>query len=121
MSISHASTDGRVVSIALAHGAGRPELALLANRQSLNLAELAGAIGSNVPLGEQVMQAARREFRWPRLRLEDAIVLLGACRLRAILLASRPEANSRRLRRPVHHNRIAPGATLHAGWQGEFQ
>lgn len=61
-------------------------LTLVAAQRSINLEELTRAIASDRELSRQVTDAACREFDWPHLSVEQAIVLLGRERLTSQLL-----------------------------------
>jgi hypothetical protein len=61
-------------------------LARVTGHSVINLAELSAAIASDRRLSRQVREAAAREFGWPGLSVEEAIVLLGRDRLAGQLL-----------------------------------
>jgi hypothetical protein len=61
-------------------------LTLVAGQRRIDLQELARAIASDRELSRQVTAAACQEFGWPRLSVEQAIVLLGRERLTGQLL-----------------------------------
>jgi hypothetical protein len=71
----------RILSIASPRQASAPQavamLALIGGQRVINLAELARAIAADRNLCCRVTQAACREFGWPWLNVEQAIVLLG--------------------------------------------
>ena len=61
-------------------------LSLVGSQRAINLAELARAIAADRNLSCHVTQAACREFGWPWLSVEQAIVLLGRERLAGQIL-----------------------------------
>jgi hypothetical protein len=60
-------------------------LALIQNQRAINLAQVAQSIRADRDLCDSVARAVCEEFGWPRLKVEDAIVLLGRKRLCALL------------------------------------
>jgi hypothetical protein len=86
-------------------------LALIRGQRAMDLAQLAESIRRNRDLRSIVIETACEEFGWPRLSVEEAVVLLGGKRLYALL--SRADQRGRSVshaRRTIHGNSIAPAA-----------
>lgn len=105
----------RVVSITTAASAlSSPSLlAQLRPQRAINLRELAASIRADRILCYLVTEAACRDFGWPWLNVEEAIVLLGRQRLCALLAEPTPRGRSAsQLRRALHTSSIAPSVNL---------
>jgi hypothetical protein len=88
-------------------------LNLIRGRNAINLTDLARSIRANHDLCDSITGAACREFGWPSLRVEDAIVLLGAKRLRVLISTSiRRGCTATKHRRTLHSNSITPSVKL---------
>jgi hypothetical protein len=88
-------------------------LALIIGHNAMNLDELAQSIRANHDLCYIVTETACKEFGWPWLSVEDAIVLLGGKRLRGLLSSSNRHGRSAsQLHRTLHRNSIPPSANL---------
>ncbi len=88
-------------------------LALIRGQRAMDLAQLAESIRRHRDLCSIVTETACEEFGWPRLSVEEAVVLLGGKRLYALL--SNPDQRGRcasQSRRTIHGNSIAPAANL---------
>ncbi len=86
-------------------------LALIRGQRAMDLAQLAESIRRNRDLCSMVTETASAEFGWPRLSVEEAVVLLGGKRLYALL--SHPDQRGRSVseaRRTIHGNSISPAA-----------
>jgi hypothetical protein len=75
-------------------------LSLIGDQHAINLAEFAWAIAADRNLCCRVTRSACREFGWPCLSVEPAIVLLGRERLASHIL------------RLLHTNRNPPAEQL---------
>jgi hypothetical protein len=86
---------------------------MIRGQHAMNLSELAESIRADHHLCDVVTEAAYQEFGWPRLSVEDAIVLLGGKRLRTLVSAPvLPGHAAPKLRRTFHNNSITPSADL---------
>ena len=114
METSSQTSRCRPVSIASAATVqSTSALALLHRQRAINLAELARSIRANRNLCYLVTEAACREFGFPWLNVEEAIVLLGRKRLSSLLAEPNPRGRTAsQLRRVLHSNRTAPSANL---------
>ncbi len=97
-------------------------LALIRGQRAMNLAKLADYIRANRDFCHSVTEAAREEFGWPCLSVEDAVVLLGGKRLCELLSNPNRGGRSAAPTRPaLRGDSIAPAANLRQleSFQGE--
>ena len=87
-------------------------LALIHGPHAMNLAELADSIRADRHFCNVVTETACREFGWPQLKVEDAIVLLGGKRLRTLASAPVPHGSAIKLHRILNNNSSTPSANL---------
>lgn len=104
----------RVVSIisAAAPAQSRRVLALLRPRCAIDLADLTLAIKANPYFCYLVTEAACLQFGWPRLTIEDAVVLLGRRGLYALLADPDPYGRSATQLRRAFRTTITSTASL---------
>jgi hypothetical protein len=126
MNTDQPTSGCRVIVITSARPASTTQLpsplSLLPGQRPVNLATLAEAIRADRSLCYFVTEAACAEFGYPWLSVEDAIVLLGVSRLRALLASPvRRGRSAAQLRRVLHRNSITPPADLRSreNFQGE--
>jgi len=111
----------RVVSITSVTAVQRPsEFARICNTRAINLAEMAESIRANQKLCYIVTEAARNEFGWNSLRVEDAIVLLGGQRLSELLSSPKLRGRSSKSSLRKHHN-SSTAAVANLCLLGKFQ
>jgi HD-like signal output (HDOD) protein len=107
MTSSQPASRCRIISIASAKNSCSA-LDLIRNQPAINLSQLSESIRADRSLSYRVTEAACQEFGFPWLSVEEAIVLLGVQRIRALLSASRrPGRSAAQLRRILYRNRIA--------------